>query len=160
MLLTHNSCHQGTNVFDDMWFLQCYVFNTNFVSYFFNLIIPKSFLAIIQLNLTTITPPFLVGLINFYEEKKVRKELNQVTHEKFIFLSHLHHYNSFFFYSISFSLLFFSFDYNIAISFPFHFYIFNSLCNKKDKSKEKIYTKVCIKKLVLTTNLLFCCFLR
>ena len=35
MLPIHNSYHQGTNVFDEMWLLQCYIFNTNFGSYFF-----------------------------------------------------------------------------------------------------------------------------
>ena len=34
----------------------------------FNLTVPKLFLTIMQLNLITITPPFLVGLINFYEK--------------------------------------------------------------------------------------------
>ena len=34
----------------------------------FNLTVPKLFLTIMQLNLITITPPFLAGLINFYEK--------------------------------------------------------------------------------------------
>ena len=34
----------------------------------FNLTIPKLFLTIMQLNLITITPSFLVGLIKFYEK--------------------------------------------------------------------------------------------
>jgi len=51
---------------------------------YFILTIHKSFLTIVQLNLITITPPFLTDLINIYE-KKVCKKLNQVAHEKFIF---------------------------------------------------------------------------
>jgi len=35
----------------------------------FNLTIPKLFLTIMQLNLITITPPFLAGLINFYDKE-------------------------------------------------------------------------------------------
>jgi len=35
----------------------------------FNLKFPKSFLTIMQLNLITITPPFLEDLINFYQKK-------------------------------------------------------------------------------------------
>jgi len=50
----------------------------------FNPTIPKSFLTIMQLNLITITSPFLADLIDFYE-KKVSKELNQVAHRKLIF---------------------------------------------------------------------------
>jgi len=34
----------------------------------FNLTIPKLFLTLMQLNLITITPPFLAGLVNFYEK--------------------------------------------------------------------------------------------
>jgi len=41
----------------------------------FNLTIPKSFLTIMQFNPTTITPPFLAGIISFYEEKKGLQEI-------------------------------------------------------------------------------------
>jgi len=54
----------------------------------FNLIIPKLIPTVMQLNLITITLPFLAGLINFYE-KTVCKELNQVAHEMFIFFIHV-----------------------------------------------------------------------
>ena len=115
----------------------------------FNLTIPMFFLTIMQLNLITITTPFIASLICM--KNKVCKELNQVEHEKFIFFKSLtslqflfiiifsfdYHitvllYYYYFFFWLphisSFSLLFFSFDYHISISFPFHFYRFNNLC--------------------------------
>jgi len=89
----HNYYHQGTNDFDDlclfkgtscshfttitakalMILMTCVCFNVMHSTQIlgpisFNLTIPKLFLTIMQLNLITITPPFLAGLINFYEK--------------------------------------------------------------------------------------------
>jgi hypothetical protein len=57
-----------------MFLITCDCFNVMYSTQIlgpisFNLTIPKSFLTIMQLNLITITPPFLADLINFYEKK-------------------------------------------------------------------------------------------
>ena len=96
----------------------------------FNLTIPKSFSTMMQLNLVTITLPFLTDLVNFYE-KKVCKKFNQVHMKKSFFLKSLTslqffffiavHFHYYFFFQLPhncfFSLLFFYFDYHITIFF-------------------------------------------